>query len=103
MTSGGGFGALDTMNKTLKNNRGLVKRIKVFDKIKPYSSSLKGKRLNISSQKLSKEQLDEIRISTLKEGRKQSLKQIAKIVVVLLVIVSLLFLIISGPLNRYGN
>lgn len=45
--TGGEFGALDFMNKTLKNNRGLIKRSKVFERIKPYNSALKNRKIRI--------------------------------------------------------
>jgi len=44
MAPGGGFGALDTMNKTLKNNAKLLRKTRVFEKIKGYGSVLKGKK-----------------------------------------------------------
>ena len=50
MAAGGGFGALDFMNKTLKNNRGLIKKINVFERIKPYHSALKNKEIKFENK-----------------------------------------------------
>lgn len=50
--SGGGFGALDAMNKSLKNNRGLVRKISAFERMKGYSSALKGRKLKFTDKRL---------------------------------------------------
>ncbi|MCB0494586.1 MAG: hypothetical protein KDC79_00495 [Cyclobacteriaceae bacterium] len=100
MASGGGFGALDTMNKTLKNNRALLKKINVFERVKNYNSSLKGRKVSIPNKKASEEQLQEIKVRTLREDKRQTMKQVTKIAVVFLVIIALLALIITGVLNR---
>lgn len=97
--SGGGFGALDTMNKTLKNNRGLLKKINVFERVKNYNTVLKGKHVHISSKKVSEEKLEEIRRRTLKEGQSQLLKQISKMALVFIILAAILFVFISALLN----
>lgn len=103
MAPGGGFGALDTMNKTLKNNRALLKKINVFERVKNYNSSLKGRKIDIPNKKLSEGELEEIRLRTLKEDRKQLMKQITKMVIVLIVIAALLILLITGLFTRKLN
>jgi len=98
--SGGGFGALDSMNKSIKNNRGLVRKVSAFERMKSYSSALKGKRAVFTDKKLSKDELLKLRLKTIKEDRIHTLLKILKLVFVLTVLTTLLFILISGPFNR---
>ncbi len=90
-----GFGALDFMNKTLKNNRGLVKKINVFDRMKLYNSALKN--TSVAFKKTSsKEEIERIRDQTIAENRKDILIGIAKLIGVLLLLFIVLGLLIGG-------
>jgi len=90
-----GFGALDFMNKTLKNNRGLIKKINVFDRMKPYNSALKN--TNVSFKKTSsKESLEKLRAQMLADNRKETLIGILKLIGVLLLLFVVLGLLIGG-------
>lgn len=91
----GGFGALDFMNKTLKNNRGLIKKINVFERIKPYNSALKNKKIAIIN-KSTPELLEQIRAQSLAESRMNSLIQTLKMVGVLIIIGVVLSVLIGG-------
>jgi len=90
-----GFGALDFMNKTLKNNRGLIKKINVFDRMKLYNSALKNK--NVSFEKTSsKESIERLRNQTLAENRKDMFIGVLKLIGVLLLLFVVLGLLIAG-------
>ncbi len=90
-----GFGALDFMNKTLKNNRGLVKKINVFDRMKLYNSALRN--TNFSFKKTSsKESLNRFRTQALAENRRQTMIGILKLIGVLLMFFVVLSLLIGG-------
>ncbi|MDH5368175.1 MAG: hypothetical protein OEW67_14405 [Cyclobacteriaceae bacterium] len=98
--TGGGFGALDAMNKSLRNNRGLVKKVSAFERMKGYSSALKGKKIELTEKKLTPEELKKLRLKTIKEDRIHTLKRIVQMIVIFGVLVFLLTLLISGPLNK---
>lgn len=51
--SGGGFGALDAMNKAIKNNRGLVRKISAFERMKDYTTKSKYNKSEVPDKKLS--------------------------------------------------
>ncbi len=90
-----GFGALDFMNKTLKNNRGLVKKINVFGRIKLYNSALMN--LKIKYKKAStQEAVERLRLQTLAESRRNTLIQIMKLIGVLLLIFTIIGMLIGG-------
>lgn len=90
-----GFGALGFMNKTLKNNRGLIKKINVFERIKPYNSVLKGKKISIS-RTTTIERLAEIKAESIAESKKHSLIQAFKIIGVLIILIIILITLIGG-------
>lgn len=94
----GGFGALDFMNKTLKNNRGLVKKINVFERVKPYNSVLKGKRVKFDAE-TTPEKLQEIRAETRAANRRATWIQVAKMTLVLVVIIVVLTILIGGVIE----
>ncbi len=90
-----GFGALDFMNKTLKNNRGLVKKINVFGRMKLYNSALMN--LKIKYKKAStQEAVERLRLQTLAESRRNTLIQIMKLIGVLLLIFTIIGVLIGG-------
>jgi len=97
--SGGGFGALDSMNKSLKNNRALVRKISVFDRIKGYTSAQKNLKLTFNA-KLTKEELEELRSKTIRKDRIHSIIQIGKMILVLGALFLLIFLIINGGMSK---
>ena len=96
-----GFGALDFMNKTLKQNRGLIKKVNVFDRIKPYSSALKNKSIKIDGTS-TPQGLEQIKAQTLADNNRHSLIQILKLIGVLLVIGLVLFALIGGVIIGKG-
>ena len=99
MAPGGGFGALDTMNKTLKNNAKLLRKTRVFEKIKGYSSALKGKKFK-NDKVATPEQLEEFREKALAENRRQTARQIIKIVASIIIFGILAGLLITGILIK---
>ena len=95
MTPGGGFGALDTMNKTLKNNRKLLSKIKVFDRIKNYNSALKNKRLR-NTKTATPDQLSSIRTRAIANNRRQTIRKIIKITIGILIVMVAMYLMTIG-------
>ncbi len=90
-----GFGALDFMNKTLKNNRGLIKKINVFDRMKLYNSALRN--TNVSFKKTSsKESLEKFRAQTLADNKKDTFIKIFKLIGVLMLLFVGLGILIGG-------
>jgi len=89
-----GFGALDFMNKTLKNNRGLIKKINVFERIKPYNSALKDTKLDFKNNS-SDEAILRLREQTIADNKRNTLIQILKLVVVLLLLFAVIAILIG--------
>ena len=100
--SGGGFGALDAMNKAIKNNRGLVRKISAFERLKEYSVKSKYDQSDKPDNKLSRKELDKLKQKTIREDRIHTFKSILKMILVLSAIVIFIKLIIEGTFNRFG-
>ncbi len=92
--SAGGF--LDSMNKTIKSNRGLVNKISVFDRISNYYSTRRKYKTKVSFlNKLSADALKKLRERTIRKDKIHSLWQIFKMILALAAIVFLLWVFTS--------
>ncbi|QCK16628.1 hypothetical protein [Mangrovivirga cuniculi] len=78
----GGFGSMDAANKSMKNNRSLLKKNSTWDKIKNYNSALKNKQSKFADKKASSAQLSEIRERSIKENKRQIIKTVIKLILV---------------------
>lgn len=81
----GGFGSLDSFNKTLSRNRELLKKKKAFDIIKPHNRGLKDMEIkNLGSA--TPEQIRYYKEKSIKESQENDLRRILIIIVSIMAI-----------------
>ena len=96
----GGYSALDTMIKTIRNNNNLLRKVRAFPRIKEYNHALEGRKFR-TFKHATPEQLAAIRAKTIAENQRTLRVKILQIGASLIVVFVLLLLAMSGFLLLY--
>ncbi|MCX2743239.1 hypothetical protein OO013_05145 [Mangrovivirga sp. M17] len=98
----GGFGSMDAANKSIKNNRSLLRKNSAWDKIKNYNSALRNKRSKFTDKTATHSQLSEIRERSLRENKRQIKKTVIKLILVGTAIIIAWWLLTENIIEKHN-